>query len=107
MNSKEVLIDAIIHNDVKKVKQLLEQGVDPNSTLDKAHITPLHYAAQNDAREIAQLLFTAGATLESQTDEGQTPLDIAKECHHPEMVKLLLRLKNQMFGIMDAEKDKQ
>lgn len=89
------LIEAVINNDIEEVTLLLEQGADPNVTIDEAELTPLHFAAQNNALEIAQLLFTAGADLDNETDEGQTPLDVAREFHHEEMVKLLLRLKHK------------
>jgi hypothetical protein len=34
------LIEAIINNDVAKVRKLLEQGADPNLTFDDAKLTP-------------------------------------------------------------------
>lgn len=89
------LIEAVVNNDIEEVKLLLEQGADPNVTLDEAELTPLHFAAQNNAVEIAELLFTAGADLDSETDEGQTPLDVAREFRHEEMIKLLVRLKHK------------
>jgi len=84
------LIEAIIHQDVNAVRQLLEQGVNPNACQDNANVTPLHFAALHNALEIVPLLITAGANLHAQTyPEGQTPLDIAKLHKHQDMVKLL------------------
>ncbi|QLH42596.1 MAG: ankyrin repeat domain-containing protein [Coxiellaceae bacterium] len=89
------LIDAVADNDTQKVRELLEQGANPNIVIDDALITPLHFAAQNNAREIALLLYTAGADLNSMTDDGETPIDIAKEFGHSALAQLLLKLKNQ------------
>lgn len=72
------LIEAVISNDVKKVSELLNRGADPNSTLDTASITPLHYAAQNNALEVIPLLVEAGAVLEAQTEpDGYTATEVA------------------------------
>ena len=43
------LIDAILKNNFTRVKELLEQGADPNMVLDEACVTPLHFAAQKSS----------------------------------------------------------
>lgn len=82
MNNKyelsSCLIQAVIKNDVKKVSHLLNQGADPNSAVDHANVTPLHYAAQNNALEVIPLLVEAGATLDAETEpDGYTATKIA------------------------------
>lgn len=89
------LIDAVIENDVAAVKALLEQGADPNVKLDAAGLTPLHFSAQNNAVDIAKLLWVAGANPNSPTDEGETPLDIAIQHRHQDMVQLLKLYQQQ------------
>lgn len=87
------LIDAVIENDIKAVQKLLAEGADPNLILDIARITPLHFAAQNNAVAAAELLINAGADLRAKIDpEGLTPLDIAKLHENKEMIQLLERL---------------
>jgi ankyrin repeat protein len=84
------LIEAVIHNDAKAVREALENGADPNACLDPAMVTPLHFAAQHNAVEVIPLLITAGAKLNARTyPDGQTALDIARLHHHPETTKLL------------------
>ncbi len=82
------LIDAVLNNDVSRVQRLLEEGADPNQTDDDASVTPLHYAAQYNTLEIAKLLIAAGADLLAETDDEQTPMQIAKLYGHVEMVEL-------------------
>jgi cytochrome c len=86
------LIAAIKKNSKKLVKTLLEQGCDPNYYEDSAQVTPLHFAAQVNALEVISLLVTAGANLESKTQDGYTPLDIAKMHGNSEVVQLLQNL---------------
>ena len=62
------LIQAVIENDVDSVNHLLNQGVDPNHCLDHAHVTPLHYAAQNNSLEVIPLLVEAGAKVFGKHD---------------------------------------
>jgi uncharacterized protein len=86
------LIEAVILNDVEQVKKLLQQGADPNYCDDKAQITPLHFAAQNNCLAVVPLLVAAGANLNARTiPEGETPLDIARlqPETHQQMIALL------------------
>ncbi len=69
------LINAITHNQTKKVKQLLIQGADPNGCEDDLLFSPLHWAAAHSKVEIAKLLIDAGANLEAKDHEGFTPLE--------------------------------
>ena len=63
-DSNSDLYDAVVHNDVQKVKDLLAQGADPNSSWQNPGgevWTALHIAARNDSAEIAALLLDKGA----------------------------------------------
>lgn len=94
------LINAIVANDVNIVKELLEQGANPNLALDAAGVSPLHFAAQNNALKVAELLILAGANLKCKTEEGETALDIARLHKHKDMVRLLefYQLNSQYYS---------
>ena len=86
------LINAVIRNDSHKVNDLLNNGVDPNQSLDKTDIKAMHFAAQNDALTVIPLLVQAGADIEAKTNpDGQTPLDIACLHQHTRTVELLIK----------------
>jgi ankyrin repeat protein len=71
------LINAVMNNQFTKVIELLHNGADPNGCEDKLGYSPLHYAAAHSGVEIATLLVRAGANLEAQNSNGDTPLNIA------------------------------
>ena len=58
---------------IDAVKEFLKAGENINEGLAKGGLTPLHYAAQHDRKEIAKLLITKGADLSMSTRDGQTP----------------------------------
>jgi uncharacterized protein len=88
----EDLIDAIINNNLKRVKHLLQKKIDPNGYLDNAKLRPLHFAAQNNFLEAAQLLIAAGADPAARTEPDQeTPLDMAKLHNSKSLIDLLIR----------------
>ena len=90
------LIKAVIDNNVKLVSELLNSGADPNSVLDTANITPLHYAAQSNALEVIPLLVEAGAMLEAQTEpDGYTPMEIAFIHGHHRIAQALIAYANE------------
>lgn len=84
-------IDAIIANDAARVQNFIDDGMDPNITLDDSQVTPLHHAAQNNALLVVPILMQAGSELDvSTTPDGQTPVDVALMHGHEKMVKLLM-----------------
>lgn len=84
------LIDAVIQNNVEEVRAILESGTDPNTCLDPALVSPLHFAAQHNSIAVVSLLITAGAQIHAQTSlDGQTPLDIARLHRHEKMARVL------------------
>lgn len=93
----EVLIDAVIENDVEVVNEILNRGFNPNQFLDAARVTPLHFAAQNGALEVIPLLVEAGADICACTQpEGQTPLDVALLHNHDSVVQVLLAYLSEL-----------
>ena len=87
----EKLIEAVIRNDAELVYDLIMNGADPSVTLDSDNITPLHFAAQNNALDVVPLLIAGGADIHAQTwPDGKTPLSIAQLHNHYQMITLLL-----------------
>ena len=62
--------------DIAAVKQHLAAGTDVN-TKDDQEYTPLHWAAMEGRREVAELLISSGANVNAKNKVGNTPLHIA------------------------------
>ncbi|MBD3287305.1 hypothetical protein GF337_00740 [candidate division KSB1 bacterium] len=52
-------------------------------------VTPLHSAAHNGHAKLARLLIDNGADVNTKTDKGQTPLQIARERNQSETAAVL------------------
>ncbi len=86
-----VLIEAVIANDIDLVIDVLNEGIDPNNTLDDACVTALHYAAQNDRLELIPVLVEAGADIYAETEpDGLTPIEVAVMHGHHKTAQLLV-----------------
>jgi ankyrin repeat protein len=59
------------------VKRLLEAGADPERQ-DENTYTALMYAVSNHYNDIAKVLIEAGASMESETYDGDTAMDMAE-----------------------------
>ena len=82
--------DAAQRSDVEAVRELLQQGADPNAAQSDG-LTALHWAALNDQLNIAQILLYAGATVKPVTRVGgYTPLHLASRAGHGGIVRALL-----------------
>jgi uncharacterized protein len=75
-----------------QVVALLDAGQDPN-TRDNSGWTPLHFAAQMNQLEIAQILISRGASVDAQDCNGNSPLARAvfSSCGKGGMIGLLRR----------------
>jgi ankyrin repeat protein len=69
---------------------LLDKGADPNVKTNSLE-TPLHISVVAGHKEIAELLISHGADLNTKRYgyDGQTPLSLAKKKGHSEIVELL------------------
>lgn len=72
---------------------LISKGANPNAK-DVGGSTPLHWAAQRNRVSIAELLITRGADINAKSKgflffSGMTPLEIALEEKHKEMIDFL------------------
>ena len=66
------------HHRTKRMKSLLERGVDPEIT-DKYGQTAIHHALRNDNLRAFELLTEYGARLDARTSKGETVLHMAVE----------------------------
>jgi len=83
---------AVAHHDpvvaLQMAQVLLDNGVDVNVT-QTGGFTPLHEAANHGNIEMVRLLIHHGANKTARSDDGRTPLDIAQQGHHDDVVALL------------------
>lgn len=82
----EEFFDAVLAGDTSKVQVLLKQGIDMKSST-KA----LGLAAASGKTEISEVLLNEGADVNSQDEEGLTPLIAAAFNNLVEIVEILLR----------------
>ncbi|XP_044222357.1 BRCA1-associated RING domain protein 1 [Thunnus albacares] len=82
---------AAIKGDVEAVKELLDQGADPNLK-DNAGWTPLHEACNLGHLAVSEVLVSRGALLNTPGYENDSPLHDAVRNRHPAIVKMLLQL---------------
>ena len=79
--------DAAHTGNIEAVKKHLASGANLNAK-DSEGGTPLHHAAWNGHKEVAELLIEKAADVNALGDNG-TPLDWAIFRKHPETVELL------------------
>ncbi len=71
------LIEAIIKSDVKEVERLIQNGANPNGTIDYYHLRPLHFAIYQLSMEIIQFLIAAGSDANLRDIDGMSANDLA------------------------------
>jgi len=80
----------------KKVRRLVEKGVNVNIQSPNSKRTPLHIAASKGKEQIVTLLITNGADLEIKNKHGQTPLFFAAKKGRFNVVEALVDKKAQI-----------
>ena len=83
------LINAVVEDDLVKLKRLLSSGVSPN-VCNSEGSTALHEAAKYSRTEVINLLVKYGASVNTVTLFGNTPLHHAVVSHSTAVIKLLL-----------------
>jgi len=86
------LREAIREGDIEAVQQHLVAGADVNAKDDNGW-NPLHLAAENGRKQVAELLIANGADVNAKDNNGWTPLFYAAAktgSGHKEIVELLI-----------------
>ena len=97
------ILAAAYNGNIEAVKQHLAAGTDVNVKGGFADGTPLHYAAANGHKEIAELLIEKGADLNAKDEDGGTPLDVAIQFKELETVDLLRKHGGKTAEELKAE----
>lgn len=90
MTDPEEMLKACERGDLSKVRQLLEADstlVNAKGAYDK---TPLHWAAEKNYRELAELLLAAGADINAEVTWGMTALQWAANMGARDVAEVLL-----------------
>ena len=90
VNAPDISIhDTVRTKNIVAVKQHLAAGTDVNAKEDGGW-APLHYAAGEGHKEIAELLIDKGADVNTKDDTGRTPLHWVAFARKNEIVELLI-----------------
>jgi 26S proteasome non-ATPase regulatory subunit 10 len=81
--------DAAKSGDLEKVKTLLKANPDLVSSKDDEGRTPLHSAAANGQKDVAELLLASKADVDAKNNSGCTPLHYAVGHGHEDVAELL------------------
>ena len=84
------LITSIYLNDIKNIKEALENGADVYFQDEQSGMSPLHVAILQNNRDIVELLLEKGADVNLQNNSGDTPLHFAIAGENVELCNLLL-----------------
>ncbi|EFA79058.1 ankyrin repeat-containing protein [Heterostelium album PN500] len=68
------LLRSVGNNDIKKLREMIDTGVDINMKEYEKGTTPLHIAAARGNKQALELLVTRGADVNAQDNRGITPL---------------------------------
>ena len=93
---------ALQHDQNKIIEYLIEKGADVNSVCWFKKWAPIHAASMCRSPSNVELLIKNGANIEAKTDEGSTPLLLASQIGHLEMVKCLVQLGAQVNTIANV-----
>jgi protein arginine N-methyltransferase 2 len=85
-----LLIEACKKNDIERVKQLLEDGIDPCSVDSRDGTSALMHAAENGDEELVSVLLHAGASYQQQDFENHTAGEYAMGNPNKAVFRLLL-----------------
>lgn len=90
MNDTAAILQAVRDGDMPVVERLLSADPRLVRARDEYLKTPLHWAAEHDRRDVAQMLLDSGADLEATTSWGATALDWAAAMGSTKVADLLL-----------------
>ncbi len=82
-------------NNVELTRKRLAAGAEVNLAEQRANYTPLHFAVDNGAVDVATMLLDAGADIDARGKREITPLNLAVErwqhSHDGAMIQLLVQ----------------
>jgi ankyrin repeat protein len=90
MSSGPSILESVRDGDALAVRRLLSADASLVHATDECLKTPLHWAAEKNHYEIAEMLLDAGADLEATTSWGATPFDWAATMGSVRVADLLL-----------------
>ncbi|MHA1938945.1 MAG: ankyrin repeat domain-containing protein, partial [Candidatus Thorarchaeota archaeon] len=96
------LFGALWTRDSTMVELLLERGANVNAKHTQYGYTPLHWAVMMDSKEVVALLVARDAEVDAKDTRGRTPLDLANQRGHTEIVDLL-----RQHGAKEAQNNEQ
>jgi len=102
MNGAAAILQAARDGDLPAVKRLLSGDPRLVRVADDHLKTPLHWAAEHDRRDVAEMLLDAGADLEAMTSWGATALDWAATMGSTKVADLLLARGAQGMNLVAA-----
>ncbi len=88
----------VLHYAAANNMATVEAVIDLESDLNRLNIfgqTPLFLACANGEEKMTSLLIEAGASIDIVDNEGMTPLDVAEQSGHPDLVRLLRTYESQ------------
>ncbi len=94
--------------DTKRIAEILKKNPELVNTLNKAGLTPLHYAALENHVDVAKILLSMGADIEAKRLGGFTPLHDAIYRKHKDISEFLIAHGAKIHGEMsEAYIDKE
>lgn len=84
------MLEAAQRGDVARVRQLLASDTTLVNAKGAHNKTPLHWAAEKNNPELAELLVTAGADINAEVSWGMTPLQWAANMGSRDVAQVLL-----------------
>jgi len=102
MNGSAAMLQAVRDGDASVVQRLLSDDPRLVRATDGHLKTPLHWAAEHDHHDVAEMLLQAGADLEATTSWGATPLDWVATMGSTKVADLLLARGAQGMNLVAA-----
>ena len=95
-SKNDAIHDAARNGDLEKVKALLKANPDLVFSKDTHGSTPLHCAALQGHKDVAELLLANKAEVNAKDNIGETPLHMAAYHGHKDVAELLLANKAEV-----------
>lgn len=102
MSQEAEFLEAVKNGDTTALKDLIRDRTELVRFADEYRKTGLHWAAEKDQSEAAQILLDAGADIEAKTSWGATPLDWAAAMGSARAGELLLSRGASGFTLVVA-----